>query len=81
MVRVASILTIIGIILNRLNISVIAFRWDSLNHYVPSWQEIWITLAVISAEIWVFRWVVQRMPVLGDPPKWAIEQERSTQEA
>jgi hypothetical protein len=28
---------------------------------------------VIAAEIWVFRWVVNRMPVLSDPPKWAAE--------
>jgi hypothetical protein len=28
-------------------------------------MEIEVTLAVISAEIWVFRWVVNRMPVLG----------------
>jgi hypothetical protein len=30
---------------------------------VPSWQEIVVTLMVISLEIWVFRWVVTRMPV------------------
>jgi Ni/Fe-hydrogenase subunit HybB-like protein len=70
-IRVASILTLIGIILNRLNISVIAYNWDAPIHYVPSWQEIEITFAVIFAEIWVFRWVINRMPVLSDPPPWA----------
>jgi len=73
LIRVASLLTLLGIILNRLNISVIAFQWQAAVRYVPSWMEIEVTLAVISAEIWVFRWVVNRMPVLGDPPAWAAE--------
>jgi Ni/Fe-hydrogenase subunit HybB-like protein len=74
-IRTASILTAVGIILNRLNISVIAFKWDALNHYYPSWIEIEITFAVIFMEIWVFRWVVNRMPVLREPPEWVKEQE------
>jgi Ni/Fe-hydrogenase subunit HybB-like protein len=60
----AAALTLIGIVLNRLNISVIAFKWYLPVRYVPTWQEIVVTLAVLSAEIWVFRWVVNRMPVL-----------------
>ncbi len=64
MTRVAAAMTLIGIILNRLNVSVIAFRWDAAVRYVPSWMEIVVTLAVISVELWVFRWVINRMPVL-----------------
>ena len=63
-VKVAAVLTILGIILNRLNVSVIAFKWYAPVRYVPSWMEIVVTLGVISAELWVFRWVVNRMPVL-----------------
>jgi Ni/Fe-hydrogenase subunit HybB-like protein len=63
--RVAALLTLVGIVLNRLNVSVIAFRWNAAAHYVPSWQEILVTLAVISAELWAFRWTVNRMPVLA----------------
>ncbi len=70
-VRVASVMALIGIILNRLNVSVIAFKWNAPVHYVPSWMEIEVTLAIIFAEIWVFRWIVNRMPVLNDPPAWA----------
>jgi Ni/Fe-hydrogenase subunit HybB-like protein len=64
MTRVAAAMTLIGIILNRLNVSVIAFRWDAAVRYVPSWMEIVVTMAVISVELWVFRWVINRMPVL-----------------
>jgi len=71
MVKVASALTLIGIILNRLNISVIAFKWYAPVHYIPHWAEIWITLTVIFAEILVLRWIVLRMPILSEPPAWA----------
>lgn len=71
--RIGAILTLIGIALNRLNVSVIAFKWNSSNHYFPSWIEIEITLAIIFIEIWVFRWVVKRLPVLTDFPAWVKE--------
>ena len=71
MIRIAAILTMIGIIMNRLNVSVIAFRWDAAVHYVPTWMEVVVTLAVIFTEIWVFRWIINRMPVLRESPAWA----------
>lgn len=70
-IRIAAILTMLGIIINRLNVTVIAFRWDAPNHYVPSWMEIVVTLTVIFTEIWIFRWIINRMPVLRDSPEWA----------
>ena len=65
-IRTAAILTMIGIILNRLNISIITFNWNIPAVYYPSWIEIVITLMIIFTEIWVFRWVVSRMPVFED---------------
>ncbi len=73
MIRFAAILTMIGVVLNRLNVTVIGFRWDAAVHYVPSWMEIAVTLAVIFTEIWIFRWVIRRMPVLRESPAWAKE--------
>jgi Ni/Fe-hydrogenase subunit HybB-like protein len=74
-IRTASVLTMIGIIVNRLNISIIAFNWwiPFGERYFPSWMEIVITLAIIFTEVWVFRWIVTRMPVFGKPPEWARE--------
>ena len=66
-IRVASVLALLGILLNRLNISVIAFNWDAPVRYVPTWMEVVVTAAVVSGEIWVFRWVVTRMAVLREP--------------
>jgi Ni/Fe-hydrogenase subunit HybB-like protein len=74
MIRIAAILTMIGVVMNRLNVSVIAFRWDAAVHYVPTWMEVVVTLAVIFTEVWVFRWVINRMPVLRESPDWAKDE-------
>ena len=64
-IKVAAVMALLGIVLNRLNVSVITFNWYADVHYFPSWQEIVVTLMVIFAELWVFRWFVTRMPVLS----------------
>ncbi len=65
LVQISAALTLIGIIINRLNISVIAYNWQATKHYIPSWMEIEITLAVIFVEIVVLRWIVNRLPILN----------------
>ena len=57
-------MTLIGILLNRMNVSIIAFKWYLPDRYIPTWQEIIVTLTIIFIEIWVLRWIVFRMPVL-----------------
>ncbi len=74
MIKIAAIITMFGVVLNRLNVTVIGFRWDMPIRYVPSWMEIVVTLAVIFTEIWVFRWVITRMPVLRESPSWVVEE-------
>ena len=71
LVKIAAIITIFGVILNRLNVTIIGFKWDMAIRYIPSWMELVVTLAVIFTEIWIFRWVINRMPVLRDSPSWA----------
>jgi Ni/Fe-hydrogenase subunit HybB-like protein len=73
-VKWAAGLSLLGILMNRLNVSVIAYNWTSIAHYYPTWQEVWVTLTVISVELIVLRWIVERMPILGDPPAWAEEE-------
>jgi Ni/Fe-hydrogenase subunit HybB-like protein len=75
MIKLASIIAIIGIIVNRLNVTVIGFRWDVDIRYFPSWMEFVVTLAVIFTELWIFRWIVNRMPVLRESPSWVKEEE------
>lgn len=66
LIRAASVVTMIGIVVNRLNVTVIGFRWDSSHHYFPSWMEIIVTITVIFTEIWIFRWIILRMPVFDE---------------
>ena len=73
MIRIAACLTMIGVIMNRLNVSIIGYRWDAAVRYVPSWMEVIVALTVIFIQIWIFRWVINRMPVLRDSPSWANE--------
>jgi Ni/Fe-hydrogenase subunit HybB-like protein len=76
LIRLASILTMVGVVLNRLNVTVIGFRWDMAVHYVPSWMEIVVTLTVLFTEIWIFRWVINRLPVLRESPNWVNEENK-----
>lgn len=75
LIRIAAVLTMLGVIINRLNVTVIGFKWDAAVHYVPTWMEIVVTLTVIFAEIWIFRWVINRMPVLRESPEWVKNEE------
>lgn len=76
LIRLAAILTMIGVVLNRLNVTIIGFRWDMAIRYVPSWMEIVVTLTVLFTEIWIFRWVINRLPVLRESPSWVKEKSK-----
>jgi len=65
-VRVAGVIGVTGIVLNRLNISLIAFNWNQPVRYVPSWMEISVSLALVTLGVLSFRWIVNRMPVLHE---------------
>lgn len=71
----ASIMTMAGIIINRVNYSVIAFKWyiPFADRYVPSWIEWVTTFCIVFTVIWIFRWIVNRMPILRKPPEWVPE--------
>lgn len=70
LVRIAAVISIIGIILNRMNISTIAFQWYENSLHFPSWMEIVVSVAVILVQIMVFRWIARRMPVFSESPSW-----------
>ena len=64
-IQVAAAMSLVGVLLNRLNVAIIAFKPAVAMHYVPSWMEIEVTLALVALELVIFRWVVNRMPVLA----------------
>ena len=66
-VRIAAVLGVLGIVLNRLNVSVVALNWQAPDRYVPSWMEVAISLTMVTIGILLFRWIVNRMPILRAP--------------
>jgi Ni/Fe-hydrogenase subunit HybB-like protein len=74
LVRWAAFQTVIGVLLNRLNVSIIALNWqleDHLHEMIPPWREVAVVLTVTMIHIIVFRWVLNRMPVMREDPRYA----------
>jgi Ni/Fe-hydrogenase subunit HybB-like protein len=71
--RVGGILGVLGIALNRLNVSVIAFNWNlpSADRYSPHWMEVAVSVALVLLGIQLFRWVANRMPIMSEHPDYA----------
>jgi Ni/Fe-hydrogenase subunit HybB-like protein len=63
-VRVAAGLTVLGVVLHRLDVSVIAFDWNAAAHYLPSAGEVLVSLTLVTLGIQAYRFVVNRMPIL-----------------
>ena len=61
---------VFGIILNRMNISLVAFNWQlpSDQRYFPSFPEIMTTVFIVTIGIVAFKWIATRMPVLHVHP-------------
>jgi Ni/Fe-hydrogenase subunit HybB-like protein len=74
-VRFAAAMTVFGIALNRLNVSVVAFNWKLplAERYVPSWMEVMVSLTLVTLGVVLFRWIVNRMPVLRPDPRFGLE--------
>nr|NJM02946.1 hypothetical protein [Desulfobacula sp.] len=71
-IRIAAFWTVLGIILNRLNISVIAFNYHlpSADRYVPSFMEVGTTLFIVTLGVVVYKFIVTRMPILYEHPDY-----------
>ncbi len=68
-VRFGAFFAVLGVLMNRINVSIIAFNWNlphHLHHIVPPWQEVVIVAAIVTIHILVFRWIVNRMPVIRE---------------
>jgi len=66
--RWSAFIAVIGVVLNRINTSVIAFNWNAAERYFPHWMEVTITVGIITMEVLAFRWIVNRMAILYDHP-------------
>jgi len=64
---VAAVCTIVGFLLNRLNVSTTGFVASSGVNYFPSWMEIAITLALVATGFFIFAMAVRYLPIFEHP--------------
>jgi Ni/Fe-hydrogenase subunit HybB-like protein len=72
LIRVTAGWTVLGIILNRLNVSIFAFNWQLPweLRYWPHPMEIAVTLSIVMFGVVMFRWIANRMPIMHEHPDW-----------
>jgi Ni/Fe-hydrogenase subunit HybB-like protein len=73
-IRAASVMTLLGIVLNRLNVSILAFNWRNPVRYVPSWMEVAVSITLVTIGVLAFRWIVNRMPILFEDPSFSHDE-------
>jgi Ni/Fe-hydrogenase subunit HybB-like protein len=73
---VAQFITVLGFILNRLNVSITALENYTQAGYFPKWTEISITLFLVALGFAAFRFIAKNLPVF--PPE--IEKRKSLSE-
>lgn len=69
-VRFTSMFTIIGIMVNRINVTLVAFNWNAEVRYFPSWMEFAVSFTFITLIILIFRWIANRMAILYEHPEY-----------
>ncbi len=73
LLRFASFIAVVGILINRVNVNLIAFNWNLPGHFegiIPPWTEIHMIAAMVTLHIIVFRWIMNRFPVTQELPQY-----------
>jgi Ni/Fe-hydrogenase subunit HybB-like protein len=64
-IRIGAFLTVIGIVWNRLNTSLICYNFQ-LYQEVPHWKEVWLTVTLYAIYFIAYRFIVLRLPIVFD---------------
>lgn len=72
LIKWTALLTVVGIIFNRLNVVWLCFNWQLPwgERYFPHWMEIGISVFVITVGVTIYRFIVTRMPVFYEHPDY-----------
>ncbi len=73
LVQFTAILTIVGIVVNRLNVSPIALNSTLPHREFFEWKQFLIVIAIVTIQVLLYRWIVTRMPVLREHPQYRSE--------
>lgn len=63
MVRCAALISVLGVVWNRLNTALICFNWK-LYQEIPHWKEVWITITIFALYFITYRFILYRLPIL-----------------
>lgn len=65
LIKFTAVWTVLGIVLNRMNVCIIAFNWHLplSERYFPSWMEIALSVFMVTCLILFFKFIATRMPV------------------
>jgi len=63
-VRFSAVLTVFGVVLNRINTAMIAFNWKLAEREIPHWREAIISVTIFAIYIVVYRFILYRLPIL-----------------
>ncbi len=74
-IRWAAVTTVLGVVLNRLNVSLVAFNWHlpSAQRYFPSWMEIGISVFIVTVGVVAYRFITVNMPIFYEHPEYSHE--------
>lgn len=66
LVRITAFVIAFGVIINRFNVSLIAYNWyiPLAEKYYPTWMEVSLSFGVITLIILFYRFIVRRMAIL-----------------
>ncbi len=64
LVRFTALLTVIGVVLNRVNTAMITFNWKLDYREIPHWREAVICVTIFAIYIAVYRFILYRLPIL-----------------
>lgn len=75
LIKWTALLTVLGIVLNRLNVSLIAFNYQlpSEMRYVPSWQEVGVSIFVVTMIVVCFKVISSYTPIFFEHPDYKDE--------
>jgi len=72
-IRFAALQAVLGIVLNRFNVNLIAYNWQQPNHIhhiIPPVTEVIMVVAMVTLHVLVFRWILNRFPVMRELPEY-----------
>jgi Ni/Fe-hydrogenase subunit HybB-like protein len=75
LIRWTAAWTVIGVMVNRLNVSLVAFNYHlpPAQRYFPSWMEIATSIFIVTLGIVAYRLITSRMPILYEHPDFRHE--------